>query len=409
MAFEPGAVLGGKYVLRERIGEGGMGAVFLADQPALGRTVAIKILHPEHANNRALARRFREEAVAASRVRHPRSVTVIDCAVLPDGTPYIVMEHVHGRSLGRVIAEEDVPLPRVIDLALQILSALDAAHASGVVHADVKCENFLVEHVDGADHVTMIDFGLARVAGERERFDDELGERVVSGTPEYMAPEVIRGEPPVPGSDLYAVGVILYELLTGSTPFGGGAATEIMARHLDDLVIPPSVRAGDRDIPRALDAIVLTALEKEPGMRFQSADELSRALRSALPAGKLPPARGGRPHDSATPDSPTRTHAMPQSQQRFARGSGCNGVRRDERADQLRRAIGSALRDGNVTRIADGYVALSAALASEQRLAAAACELEEGIAVLSTCASPECVDRLTVALGALYTEADQQP
>lgn len=400
MQAKRGDVLGGKYVLDERLGEGGMGIVFLAHQPALARSVAIKMLRPELADHRELARRFRDEAVAASRVRHPGSVHVIDCAISRDGTPYIVMEHVRGRALGRLIEEEDIPLPRAIELVLQILSAVAAAHDARVIHGDLKSENFLVEQVDGTDHVTMIDFGLARMVDEHGRDDRELVERVVSGTPEYMAPEIIRGEAPGVASDLYAVGVILYELLTGRAPFHGATTTEIMTRHLDDLVIPPSLRAGDRDVPAAIDAIAVRALARDPEDRFASAGELAHALRAALPVRRAPAARTARPHDTGAADSPTR-RGMPAPRQRFARGSDCSAVAARTPTMQLRHTIGLAMARGDVRQIAEGYLALAAALVSEHREQAAECELREGIAVLSVADRGDAVARLAVALAAI--------
>jgi serine/threonine-protein kinase len=273
-APKPGDVIDRKYVLRERIGEGGMGTVFVADQPALARSVAIKILHPRHAADRDLALRFRDEAVAASRVRHPGVVAVFDASHLDDGTPYIVMEYVAGRPLGDIIATERIAVPRALALVDRILDVLAATHGDGVVHADVKSDNFLVGERDGEEHVTLIDFGLARVADLASARDTPL----ISGTPEYMAPEVIRGERPEIASDLYGAGVILYELLVGKTPFAGGTPSEIMARHLDDIAIPPSLRRPDRDIPRALDAVVERALAKRPGDRFGDAAAFARAL-----------------------------------------------------------------------------------------------------------------------------------
>ncbi|HEX7837379.1 MAG TPA: serine/threonine-protein kinase [Kofleriaceae bacterium] len=309
-------------MLRERIGQGGMGCVFRADQLALERTVAIKVLHAELVDCPVQTRRIRDEAVAACRVRGPHCVAVIDYRVLPDGTPYIVMEHVPGRSLARVIAEEPIPLSRAVDLFEQILGALAAAHDAGIIHADVKSDNFLVERTGGRDHVTLIDFGLARVAGSPVETDLEGGEVMVSGTPEYMAPEVVVGDPPILASDLYGAGVILYELLTGATPFGGGTAREIMLRHVRDTVVPPSLRRPDLDIPHALDAVVVRALAKRPEARFPDAAAFARALRAVdMPAGsaRIPLGRD----DVATADAPTRTCGTPLPRRRIARGSDC--------------------------------------------------------------------------------------
>ncbi|HEY6175796.1 MAG TPA: serine/threonine-protein kinase, partial [Kofleriaceae bacterium] len=277
-ALSPGDVLDGKYVLREVIGDGGMGHVFLADQPALERTVAVKVLRPELAGSAVHMRRLRNEARAACRVRSPRCVAVIDQGTLPDGAPYLVMQHVPGRSLGQVIDEDAIPLARVVDLQCQILNALAAIHDAGIVHADVKSDNVLVERIRGVDHVTLIDFGLARLESAPASVDVEGGEVMVSGTPEYMAPEVVCGGTAIRASDVYAAGVILYELLTGAPPFLGISATDTMRQHAHDAVVPPSQRAPERDIPPALDRVVLRALRKRPEARFPDAAAFAREL-----------------------------------------------------------------------------------------------------------------------------------
>lgn len=393
-------MLEGKYVIRERIGQGGMGCVFLADQLALDRRVAIKVLPPELVAVPDLARRMHDEAMLASHVRSPHCIEIFDRGSLPDGTPYIVMEYVPGRSLGRIIADDAVPLERALEVFDQILSALAATHRSGIVHGDVKTDNFLVECASGTDHVTMIDFGLAHVIASR--CDDEVSpdELVISGTPEYMAPEVAAGNPPLPASDLYGAGVILYELLTGNTPFHGGTAVEIMVRHARDPVTPPSERRPDRGIPPEIDRVVLQALDKCPEARFASAAAFARALRSAAGA---PGSSRGRP--SPAPD-PGRS----QSRRRFARGSDCStAICGDTEAP--RRAIGAALRRGDVTAIADGYLDLANALVEQDQVARAASELQEGLDVLTAGRAPgagdtaPCVDRLVVALAALYDDA----
>ena len=390
----PGDVVCNRYLLREQIGEGGMGQVYLADEPALARTVAIKILHPRLAANRDVAAAFREEAVAASRVRHPSCVAIIECNRLPDGTPLIVMEHVPGRSLSRTIAEEPIPVARAMNLMAQILSALEAAHAAGVVHADVKSDNFLVETIDGGDHVTLIDFGLARMDGAA------AFEGMVSGTPEYLAPELIRGGRPTPASDLYGAGVILYELLTGTTPFSGGTTTEILGRQLSDVVVPPSLRCPDRELPTAVDHIVLRALDKRPDVRFSNAGELLRSLRAALRTRPVRESREAYWDRTAPLDSPTRNCSPALPRQRLARGS-------DHQIgdiERMRRRIGTALVGGDVGAIEDAYVGLANVLAKNRQFAAAVRELEEGMELLGD----RTTDTLAVALAALYEEAGQR-
>ncbi|HEX7840690.1 MAG TPA: serine/threonine-protein kinase [Kofleriaceae bacterium] len=382
-------MLDGKYVLRERIGQGGMSSVFLADQPALERTVAIKILRSdvEACRDSGLVH---GEAVAACRIRSPHCVAVMDCSVLADGTPYLVMEYVPGRPLERIIREEQIPVARVVHLFEQVLSALGAAHDSGIVHGDVKSDNFMVELIGGHEHVTMIDFGLARVAAPPAH--DRLQEGApIMGTPDYMAPEVVRGEPPTHASDLYSAGVILYELLTATTPFGGGAAAEIAARHVYDIVEPPSLRRPDRAISTAFDELVLRALDKRPAARFPDAATFARELRAARRA-QLNPRRNGRPTPARPDIAPPATDNRPD---------------RIEQLKELRCLLGEALARDDVAQIADGYLAVAQLLRSERRFAAAVQQLEEGIDLLTTgemIADDRlaAVSRLKIALAAFH-------
>lgn len=407
--LKPGDVIDGRYVLRECIGKGGVGGVFIADQLALDRSVAIKFLQAELVGVTDFTRSMHDEATLACHVRSPHCVEVFDWGVLPDGTPYIVMEYVPGRSLARIITDEAIPLERAVDLLDQILSALAATHGGGIVHGDVKSNNFLVESVNGADHVTMIDFGLAHLTGALPDADlaDEL---TVSGTPEYMAPEVAAGERPLPASDLYGAGVILYELLTGTTPFHGGTADEIMARQVRDPVIPPSERRPDRGIPPEIDRVVLEALDKRPEARFADAAAFARELRAAAGAlcnarrePSLPDARMPQPSPAEAGSAPRPRHWLPRG---FDRSGGGRGD-----TEALRRAIGDALRRGDVAAIADGYLELANVLVERHQLVQATAELQEGIDVLTAGRDPRAsdtsayVDRLIVALAALYDDA----
>lgn len=404
--LKPGDVLDGKYVLREVLGQGGMGSVFRADQPALARSVAIKVLHPELAASPVHARRLRNEASAASWVRSPRCAAVLDDGTLPDGAPYLVMQHVPGRSLAEVIASEAMPLSRVVDIMTQVLAAIAAVHDSGVVHADIKSDNFLVERVDGADRVTLIDFGLARVEAAPVCPDLEDGEVMVSGTPEYMAPEVVCGRPAVRASDLYSAGAILYELLTGAPPFTGANATDLMIRHVRDVVVPPSQRAPERDISPALDRVVLRALHKQPEQRHADAATFARELRAAATGPRTVTIRPRR-RDRQAPCAATRDWTAPQ-RPRIARGSDRGAVARTANLQELCCTIGDALARGSAAEIADGYLALAGALGRERRFAAAHRELAEGIELLRARqpGAQQPIDRLMLAMTAMRDAID---
>lgn len=276
-----GRVLGGKFRLRSVVGAGSSGAVYQADQTALGRTVAVKLLRPELARDPRLVTRFHDEALAASRLNHPNTVSVIDYGQTDDSLLYIVMEYLRGVTLTHLIHNES-PLAdaRIVDLVSQVLSGLEEAHHAGVIHADLKSDNIVVERRRGGwDLVKVVDFGIARLLETPPAEEDR---RTICGTPEYMAPEVIGGADPTVASDLYAVGVVLYEILAGTTPFVGGSSLEVLTRHLRQEPIPPSMRRPGRVVSPLIESIVLRALAKKPADRFASAVEFRRALEQVL-------------------------------------------------------------------------------------------------------------------------------
>lgn len=322
----------GSYELLDVIGTGGMGVVFDAESD--GRHVAVKLLSEQRLADERAVRRFRDEAIVGRIVRHPNLTATYEDGSTVDGVPFLVMERVCGETLGVRIQRDGCPsLPRAITLVQQILAGLGAMHAVGIVHGDVKSDNVLVERLDdGTDHARLIDFGLAHVQFSptddvrRPGPDEEL----VSGTPEYMAPEVIRGEGSSMASDLYAVGIILYELLTGSTPFAGGVPSEIVRRHLVDDVVPPSLRC-EVEVPSMLDRIALRAIAKDPAERFPNAEAFLSALSVVLPL--LPNSRGGRTTQRMSRDSPTLNWSR-EVERRIARGT----PRRAKPASQPRRA-----------------------------------------------------------------------
>ena len=277
-----GRVIGEKFRLQSCVGIGSSGSVYQADQMALGRTVAIKVLRPDLAVDDRIVKRFHDEALAASRLNHPNTVSILDYGQTNDGLLYIVMEYLRGKTLTQLL-ESEYPLDpaRIADLMSQVLSGLEEAHAAGVVHADLKADNVVVEHRRGGwDLAKVVDFGIARLVGAPR---DET-ERSVCGTPEYMAPEIIAGADPTVASDLYAAGILLYEMLVGRTPFanGGGSSLEVLTRHLREAPVPPSARVESGGVNSTLEAAAMRAIAKQPSARFQSAESFRSAVNEAL-------------------------------------------------------------------------------------------------------------------------------
>ncbi|HEX3346305.1 MAG TPA: protein kinase, partial [Polyangiaceae bacterium] len=278
-----GRSLPGGYLILELVGIGGMGRVYRAEQTNLGRTVAVKIIHPHLVGEENAAARFITEARAASRLNHPHSVGIIDFGKSPDGLLYLVMEFLRGRDLARVIYE-DGPLPfrRIVDVLRQTLEALAEAHNASIIHRDLKPENIILEPVrSGGDFVKVVDFGLAKIRADTTQ-PSITSPGIVCGTPEYMSPEQARGDVLDARSDLYAVGVILYQLLTGRLPFEAESPTQVVLAHLTQPPRDPREVAPERQIPPALVEVTLKILSKEPNDRFTDADDLAGALSSAL-------------------------------------------------------------------------------------------------------------------------------
>ncbi len=272
-------VIADKFRLRAIIGAGASGAVFQADQMALGRTVAVKILRPELAEDPRIVNRFHDEALAASRLNHPNTVSIIDYGQTNDGLLYLVMEYLRGQTLTQAL-QQGFPLSPawIADVVGQVLAGLEEAHAAAVIHADLKSDNIVVEQRrDDWNLVKVVDFGVARIIGVSEH-----DHKTICGTPEYMAPEVISGGEPTFASDLYAVGVVLYELLAGVTPFAQGSIMEVLGRHLEEQPQPPSLRHPNLSIHAGLEAVALKALAKDPRQRYADATAFRAALAEAI-------------------------------------------------------------------------------------------------------------------------------
>jgi serine/threonine-protein kinase len=274
-----GTLFDGRYTVVRKLGAGGMANVYLAEDQELGRRVAIKILNERHANDEQFVERFRREAKNAAALSHPNIVSIYDRGEA-EGTYYIAMEYIDGRSLKELIVSRGpAPITVAVEYARQILSALRFAHRHGIVHRDIKPHNALV---DAEGRVKVTDFGIAR-AGTSQM--TEAGSIV--GTAQYLSPEQARGAPVDPRSDIYSLGVVLYELLTGAVPFNGDTPVEIAMKHLSALPEPPSARRAE--IPRDLDLIVLRALAKDPEDRYQSAEEMDLDLERFLRGSAVSP------------------------------------------------------------------------------------------------------------------------
>jgi serine/threonine-protein kinase len=285
----------GNYRLTSVLGEGGMGRVYLAEHPSIGSRVAIKVLSEECTRHPDLLERFFAEARAVNLIRHENIVSVLDLAVLPDGRPYIVMEFIDGHTLAHHVRNTHAPLGGVVQVIGEVLAGLAAAHAIGIVHRDLKPDNVIVT-VEG--HAKILDFGIAKLApGLKADVSPRTKTGALLGTPAYMAPEQITGSANIDArTDVYAMGVVLYEAVTGSAPFAGGTLFDMMRAHLEEPVPPPHERRPD--LPPQVEQVILQALAKRPEQRFQSVSAMAQALAhaaSVLPASQWQPlsSRGG--------------------------------------------------------------------------------------------------------------------
>jgi len=270
----------GRYRIVRKLGTGGMANVYLAEDEVLGRRVAIKILNDRHAGYDQFVERFRREAKNAASLSHPNIVSIYDRGEA-EGTYYIAMEYLDGRSLKElIVARGPAPVNVAIDYARQILAALRFAHRHGIVHRDIKPHNVLV---DAEGRLKVTDFGIARAGASQMT---EAGS--IIGTAQYLSPEQAKGAPVDQTSDLYSVGVVLYELLTGAVPFTGDTPVEIAMKHLSSTPEPPSIRRAE--VPRDLDKVVLRALAKDPADRYQSAEEMDADLARVASGAAVSPA-----------------------------------------------------------------------------------------------------------------------
>jgi serine/threonine protein kinase len=296
-----GTILDGRYQVLERVAEGAMGVVYRAERVKLGRIVAIKVLHEVLPNEMSARKRFEIEARAMAKLEHPHCASVLDVGI-HDDRPYVVMDFVQGQDLQELIANGPVPIPRATEIVRQVLSGLAHAHEHGIIHRDVKPANIVLSQKTGlGDHVKILDFGLARLHDTGQN----LTTGIVVGTPAYMAPEQIRGLRFDHRVDLYACGVLLFELLTGHKPFHSKRddPLEVCKMHLTDPIPRLSAKLAGVDFGE-LEAVVARALAKDSGDRYASAQEYAAALDAAAPRRPSIPLGGSTPWSPSSSPSP---------------------------------------------------------------------------------------------------------
>jgi len=279
------------HILRQ-IGTGAVGVVYLAERAKLGRQVALKLLHPEYLSNNEYVSRFAREARALSRLQHINCVSILDVGT-HEQRPYIVMELVNGPSLTEEVGTPEMTLPRAVRLVRQVLEGLGHAHGHGIVHRDLKPDNIIVTEVAGVGEVAKIlDFGFAHINDSRL---SQSNARLVPGTPSYMSPEQAKGEKTDARTDLYSLGVVLYELCVGFRPFVAGEVAELLQKHRDEAPVPPRQAAAGRRISEPLERVILRALEKDRDVRFADAAAFAAAL-DETPEGRETARAGGAAH-----------------------------------------------------------------------------------------------------------------
>ena len=277
-----GTVLLNRYKILKKLGEGGMGTVYLAEHITIRKKVAIKVLSGEFAHKSDLVERFLQEARAASMIPQENVVEITDFGDTPDGSVFFVMEHLSGEDLSDTVKREGaLPWERVKPIMLQVCAALQAAHDAGIIHRDMKPENcFRIKRGKNEDFIKVLDFGIAKVTSDEGEGGKGLTRTgMIFGTPEYMSPEQAQGQKADHRVDVYAAGVIMFELLTGRVPFTADTFMGILTKHMFDVPEAPSSVAPQNNITAEMEAIILKAMQKDRDLRFQDMDEMAEAIR----------------------------------------------------------------------------------------------------------------------------------
>jgi serine/threonine-protein kinase len=311
-------ILNGQFQILQKIGSGGMGAVYKALQPEMNRMVGVKILHPKLANRKDLVSRFRREARAMSQLTHPNTAKVFLYGELEEGSLYIIMEFLEGKNLNQTVRSEGpFPVERALPVLIQACGALDEAHKAGIIHRDLKPENiFLVQSAGLKDFPKVLDFGLAKVSERQMRPGSVIltQEGMVFGTPEFMSPEQAQGRALTPASDVYSLAVILYEVLTGKLPFDAKNAMDYIQLHVTGKPVPLNQRVPGKTFPVLLEQVIHRALAKRPEDRFKSAAEFATAMQAVLQGASQLPA-----HLALTDTSQIPTTQFTQTEAQVAR------------------------------------------------------------------------------------------
>jgi serine/threonine-protein kinase len=298
-----GMVLSDRYRIVRKLGEGGMGAVYQAEHALIEKRIALKVLFPELTRRTDLVARFLQEAKSASRIGHENVIDISDFGQSPEGLVYIAMEFLDGNDLGHLLRTEGaLTWERARPILMQIAKALRAAHEHGIIHRDMKPENvFLIQREARPDFVKVLDFGIAKSVGQDDGGPRLTQAGMIFGTPEYMSPEQAQGQTPDHRVDVYALGCVMYHLLTGEVPFVSDSFMGILTKHMLEPVVPPRRRAPARAIPADVEAVCLRALEKDREKRWQDMDAFYRALGAA----------GGEPFEASSVYTRTPSMRMP--------------------------------------------------------------------------------------------------
>jgi serine/threonine protein kinase len=368
MARVPDPLIGkqvdnGEFIVVDRIGSGGMGSVYKAEQPSMNRMVAIKVLHPRFVTRDDLVARFRREARAMSQLSHPNTARVYKYGALDDGSVYFVMDYLEGRNLAAEVRENGpMPPERAVRLMVQVCGALEEAHRAGIVHRDLKPENiFLTLQGGTTDFPKVLDFGLAKMS-EKQMGNGSMmftQQGMVFGTPEFMSPEQAQGEPLDHRSDIYSLALILYELITGKLPFDAKTPLDIMKAHVREAPIPLSQRVSGKPFWPELEVVMNTALAKQPSDRYETAAQFGEALLKCLPKHVEAPA-------PAAKRASRRPTAEPVSASSIAPKSAAATVRREDdteitRTQRASQDLSSPTRGSRLPKV---MLALMSALAA---------------------------------------------